>query len=165
MRFGELAELRRTDVDLERRRINVNRAVIRVDGVFVVGPPKTDAGKRSIALPPHLVDLLREHLDERVDEDPDALLFPARQGGHMATGSLYKVFYPARAKAGLPDLRFHDLRHTGATLAAQGGATLADLMARLGHTTAAAALVYQHTALERDDLIAANLSAMATGQR
>jgi integrase len=162
MRFGELAELRRKDVDLERRRINVNRAVIRVDGVFEVGPPKTDAGKRSIALPPHLVDMLREHLDERVDEEPDALLFPARQGGHMATASLYRVFYPAREKAGLPSLRFHDLRHAGATLAAQGGATLADLMARLGHTTAAAALVYQHTALERDDLIARNLSAMVT---
>jgi len=59
---------------------------------------------------------------------------------------------------GRPDLRFHDLRHTGAVMAAQQGATLADLQARLGHSTANAALLYQHPAKGRQQLIAENLS-------
>jgi integrase len=72
------------------------------------------------------------------------------------------VFYRARATAGRPDLRFHDLRHTGAVLAAQTGATLAELMGRLGHSTPGAALRYQHAAQGRDMEIAKALSALAT---
>ena len=80
----------------------------------------------------------------------------------MAPSSLYRVWYPAREAAGRPDLRFHDLRHTGATLAAATGATLADLMQRLGHSTPAAALRYQHAAADRDRAIAEALSGFAT---
>jgi hypothetical protein len=65
--------------------------------------------------------------------------------------------------AGRPDLRLHDLRHTGATLAAVSGATLAELMARLGHSTPGAAMRYQHAAADRDKVIAAALSKLATG--
>ncbi len=78
----------------------------------------------------------------------------------MAPCSLYRVFYRAREAAGRPDLRWHDLRHTGAVLAAQTGATLAELMARLGHSTPGAALRYQHAAQGRDMEIAKALSAM-----
>lgn len=78
----------------------------------------------------------------------------------MATASLYRVWYPARESAGRPDLRWHDLRHTGAVLAAQTGATLAELMGRLGHTTPGAALRYQHAAQGRDAEIARRLSAL-----
>jgi Phage integrase family len=65
-----------------------------------------------------------------------------------------KAFDKARAAAGRPDLHFHDLRHTGAVLAAQTGATLAELMARLGHSTPGAAMRYQHAAADRDRAIA-----------
>jgi integrase len=71
------------------------------------------------------------------------------------------VFYKARTTAGRPDLRWHDLRHTGAVLAAQTGATLAELMGRLGHSTPSAAMRYQHAAEGRDLQIARALSAMA----
>jgi integrase len=81
----------------------------------------------------------------------------------MALSTLYKVYRPARATAGRPDLRFHDLRHTGAVLAAATGATLAELMARLGHSTAGAALRYQHAAEDRDKAIAEALSKLAGG--
>jgi integrase len=60
--------------------------------------------------------------------------------------------------AGRPDARWHDLRHTGAVLAAQTGASLAELMGRLGHSTPGAALIYQHAAAGRDAQIAAALS-------
>jgi len=69
--------------------------------------------------------------------------------------------YRARDKAGRPDLRFHDLRHSGAVLAAATGASLAELMARLGHSTPTAAIRYQHAAKGRDHEIAALLSKLA----
>ena len=79
----------------------------------------------------------------------------------MRPATLTKVYYPAREKAGRPDLRFHDLRHTGAVLAAATGATLSELMTRLGHSTPGAALRYQHTAKGRDAEIARALSELA----
>jgi len=164
LRFGELAELRRADVDLERGYLHVERGVTRVGGEVHVGDPKSEAGRRPVSIPPHLLPVVQAHLDDRTAPGADALLFPARHGGHMNPSSLYATWYPARAAAGRPDLRFHDLRHTGATLAAATGATLADLMARLGHSTPSAALRYQHAAADRDQLIAAALSGFAEGK-
>ncbi|MFN2320830.1 MAG: tyrosine-type recombinase/integrase [Dermatophilaceae bacterium] len=79
----------------------------------------------------------------------------------MHHGSLYKVYKPARAAAGRPDLRWHDLRHTGATLAAHAGATTRELMDRLGHSTSAMAMRYQHVADDQPAEIARRLSALA----
>jgi integrase len=164
LRFGEATELRRRDVDLSKGVLHIRRAVVRVEGEVIVGSPKSNAGTRDVAIPPHLVPMLRAHMDDHAEPGPDGLLFPARSGGHLAPASLSKVFYPARDKAGRPDLRFHDLRHTGAVLAASTGATLAELMARLGHSTPGAAMRYQHAAKDRDAEIASALSALATGK-
>jgi integrase len=161
LRFGELAELRRRDVDLTNGVLHVRRGVVRVNGQVIVGTPKSTAGMRDVAVPPHLLPMLREHLHARITGGRDGLLFPAADGlTHLAPSSLYRVFYPARERAGRPDLRWHDLRHTGAVLAAQSGATLADLMHRLGHSTPAAAMRYQHAAAGRDAEIAKALSAL-----
>jgi integrase len=163
LRYGESTELRRGDVDLAHGVLRVRRGVVRVDGGFVVGTPKSDAGVRDVAIPPHLLPLIEHHLSVHVEKGRDALLFPAQHGGHLAPSALYRSFYPAREKAGRPDLRWHDLRHTGAVLAASTGATLAELMARLGHSTPQAALRYQHAAQGRDQEIAKALSALAAG--
>jgi integrase len=163
MRFGELAELRRGDIDLRANRVKIRRGVVRVDGKFIIGPPKSDAGVRDVAIPPHLLPLVRDHLSAHTRPGWDSLLFPAaaEDNLHMAPSTLYKVYYPAREAAGRPDLRWHDLRHTGAVLAAQTGATLAELMGRLGHTTPGAAMRYQHAAADRDTEIARRLSELA----
>ena len=162
LRFGELTELRRRDLDLEAGVVRVRRGVVRADGQVIVGDPKSAAGARDVAIPPHLMPALREHLARMGDRRADGLLFPAADGvSHLAPSTLYTSFYRARAKAGRPDLRWHDLRHTGATMAAQMGATLAELMGRLGHSTPGAALRYQHAAQGRDAQIAAALSRMA----
>jgi integrase len=158
LRFGELTELRRADIDLEGSVIRVRRGVARGDAGRKVKDPKSEAGKRDVGIPPHLMPLVHEHLIEHAGRGRDALLFPAASGGHMAPSSLYAVYHPAREAAGRPDLRFHDLRHTGATLAAATGATLAELMRRLGHSTPDAAMLYQHAADDRDAAIAAALS-------
>jgi hypothetical protein len=130
----------------------------------LVKGPKSEAGKRTVSIPPHLVPLLREHLAENVT-GRDGLLFPSAGDPtkHLSHSTLNKVFLAAREKAGRPDLAFHDLRHTGAVLAAATGATLAELMARLGHSTPAAAMRYQHAAADRDKAIAAALSELAGG--
>ncbi len=163
LRFGELTELRRGDVDLERGLLRVERAVTRVGAEFVVGEPKSDAGRRTVTIPPHLLPVLVEHLDRHTDRAADALLFPSARDPrvHLTASSLHKVWDRARQAAGRPDMHFHDLRHTGATLAAATGATLADLMARLGHSTSAAAMRYQHAAQDRDQAIADALSEFA----
>ncbi len=164
LRFGEVVELRRKDLDLTNGVIHVRRGVVRANGEIIVGTPKSAAGVRDVAIPAALLPTLREHVNGCV-RGRDGLLFPAADGtAHLAPSTLYRVFYKARATAGRPDLRWHDLRHTGAVLAAGTGATLAELMARLGHSTPQAALRYQHAARGRDAEIAAALSVlMETG--
>lgn len=172
LRFGELAELRRKDVhletsedgDVERGTLRVERAVTSRDGQVFVGDPKSAAGKRTVSIPPHLLPAVTAHLDRLVPPAADSLLFPAASGKHLSPTTLQGPWSKARAKAGRDDLRFHDLRHTGATLAAATGATLAELMTRLGHSTPAAALRYQHAAADRDRAIAEALSGFATAQ-
>ncbi|MFG3688163.1 tyrosine-type recombinase/integrase [Micromonospora sp. NPDC047740] len=95
--------------------------------------------------------MIRLHLDEYAGKDR---LFVSRDGSPLRGDTLYQAFVRARAKVGLDDLTFHDLRHTGQTLAAQTGATLADLMKRLGHSSMAAARRYLHAVDGRDREIA-----------
>jgi integrase len=164
MRFGELAELRRSDIDVKSGVIHIRRAVARANGQAIVSTPKSDAGVRDVAIPPHLMPAVKEHLSTNITGGKDGLLFPAADGtSHLAPSTLAKSFEKARAAAGRPDLRFHDLRHTGATMAAGAGASLAELMSRLGHSTPAAALRYQHAAAGRDHQIAVALSALVGG--
>jgi integrase len=172
LRFGELTELRRRDVILVDADdpddaygvVRIERAVVRVEDGFQITTPKSDAGRRDVEIPPHLLPAIRDHLEKFVGPDKDALLFPAAHGGHLAPASLYRQFYKARSAANRDDLRWHDLRHSGAVLAAATGATLAELMARLGHSTPAAAMRYQHAAHGRDRQIAKLLSKMAAPQ-
>lgn len=163
LRYGELAELRRKDIDLRAGVIRVRRGVTWAGGEPVIGPPKSEAGIRDVVIPPHVIPLIREHLAAYPGLG-EALLFPAPRGAHMSHQRFYTWWQPAREAAGRPDLRVHDLRHTGAVMAARSGYTIKELMDRLGHSTASMALNYQHAASEeRAKALAAKLSEMATG--
>lgn len=159
MRFGELAELRRKDIDTRDGVIRIRRAVSFVPGQEpVIGSPKTVAGKRDVAIPSHLLPMVREHLLAHTEPGDTGLLFPAPRGGNMRPSN---DWWPrTREAAGLSHLRFHDLRHAGAVLAAQAGATVKELQSRLGHATPAMALHYQHSTAARDRELAKNLSKM-----
>ncbi|MGB7449086.1 MAG: site-specific integrase [Ornithinimicrobium sp.] len=163
LRIGEVLELRRRDLDLDRGVVSVTRAVSWVGGKPVVGTPKSAAGTREVNVPPHIVPALQHHLDVYVRSGADALLFPSVHDSrrHLQPTVLHQSWRKARSAAGREDLRIHDLRHTGATLAAMTGATLAELQARLGHSTVGAALRYQHAAQGRDAEIASKLSDLA----
>lgn len=161
LRFGEATELRRKDVDLKERTIRVSRAVTRVDNEYLVSTPKSTAGRRLVAVPPHIIPMIQRHLAEFVEADQDALLFPGEGGKHLPPSTLYGSFWPARKSIGHPSLHWHDLRHCAGTWAAQNGATLAELQARLGHSTVQAAMRYQHAAEGRDRVVAEALSEFA----
>lgn len=127
----------------------------------VVGPPKTDAGVRTVAIPAAIVPDLEQHL-AIVGSDPEALLFVTSTGGPMRPATLHAAWQRACRRVGVEGLRFHDLRHTGNTLAAATGASTKGLMSRMGHASSRAALIYQHATRDRDAAIADSLSTMVT---
>lgn len=165
LRWGETSELRRKDIAKDCATLRIRRAVTYRQGKFTVGEPKTAAGVRDVAVPPHIRPAVRAHLKEHVSRDPEALLFPVDDAnGHMHSDSYRPFWEKARKAIGKPNLRVHDLRHVGAVLAAQSGATTVELMHRLGHTTPQMALRYQHVAEGRDAEIAERLSRLAEKQ-
>ena len=165
LRFGELAELRRRDIDLDadagRGVIRVRRAVTRVYGEMMVGPPKSRAGVRDVTVPPHLLPDLAAHLAEHAGPGRDGLLFTGPGGGQLSQSATWREWDQARTAVGLPGLRFHDLRHTGATWLAREGATLKERMYRLGHSDPRMAARYEHADAERDAANAERLSRRA----
>ena len=154
LRFGELAELRRGDVDTKRGVLRVRRAVVRAGGQVIKKDPKSGAGVRDVTLPPVLLAQVREHLLKHTEPGKDGLLFPASNGGTLATSTLYKHWYKARETAERPDLHFHDLRHVAGTTASVSGATAAEVMRLLGHSTPKAAMRYQQATDAREREIA-----------
>lgn len=164
LRWGETSELRRKDVSVDCSALNVRRGVVYRAGAFIVSTPKTEAGKREVAIPPHIAEVLKVHMREHVGRSKESLLFPAEKGGHLGDYEYRKSFKAAAKSIGREEVRVHDLRHVGAVLAAQAGATTAELMLRLGHTTPAMSLKYQHVAVGRDAEIAARLSKLVEGE-
>ncbi len=163
LRRSELLGLQRSDVDLPQGILRVRRTCHQLrDGTVVTGPPKSRAGLRTVAIPPHLIPLLAGHLDRYVASDPDALVFTGANGGPLRVHVLQSSWDRARCKIGRTDLHLHDLRHSGNTWAAATGASTRDLMARMGHSSPRAALIYQHTTAERDEAIATALSSLAS---
>lgn len=158
LRFGEVIELRRKDVTKDGTLLRIRRAATLVDGKLVVGQPKTDAGIRDVAVPPHIAARLVEHMKAHTGRAPDSFVFTTTWGSRLAAGTVSRPFREAVRKIGKPTVRIHDLRHVGAVLAAQSGATTKELMARLGHTTPTMAMHYQHVAEGRDAELAKRMS-------
>lgn len=166
LRSGEVRGLRVRDLDLAAGVVHVRQAVVRLSGQLLIGPPKTAAGIRSVAIPPHLLPALRTWAATQPVRGRDALLFPAGDGHSPLNDSVLREAHEkGKTAIDMPGLTVHGLRHTSATLAAQLGATPAELQARIGHSTPNMAMRYQHVAAERDAQLAARMSAFATGGR
>lgn len=165
LRRGEVLGLQRRDVDLLHGTIRIERAVVRpMAGEVVVGPPKTAAGQRSIAVPSNMLPALRTHLDHYVAPESHAWLFTCSSGGPMLPSTLDRIWQRARQTIGRSDLFYHDLRHSGLTWSAASGASVAELMRRGGHANPTAALRYQHAMENRDRAIADALAKLACGE-
>lgn len=155
MRRGELLALTRRDIDLLHRTVSVRlqRQETR-GGVHLVGPPKTDAGRRVLVLPASLIPEIEAHLERWVAPEPDAPLFAGAHGGPLRLVVWQRDWTRARRTLGLEGVRLHDLRHVAGTMAAATGASTKELMHRLGHASPRAALRYQHATAARDEAIA-----------
>ncbi|WP_410621763.1 tyrosine-type recombinase/integrase [Amycolatopsis sp. cmx-8-4] len=159
LRRGEVCGLRTEDVDLADHVVWVrkNRVELLESPKKYDKDPKTDAGRRPVSVPPHVMPYLRDHAKEWAGRER---FFVGKDGRPMNGNAVYQAFVRARVKVGI-GVSFHDLRHTGQTLAASAGATLADLKKRLGHASAAASLRYLHAVEGRDKEVAAELSKLA----
>ncbi len=178
LRFGELTALRRRDIDLAEGTITIEQAAVTVSGQRLITTPKSAAGYRSIYLPPHLTDDVRQHLVIFTPTGADALVFPGNGGQPLTPGQVHghsprfdkrtgkkthpgNGFYKARHQIGRPDFRFHDLRHFAATMAAISGATTKELMQFAGHSDIHVAMRYQEAVTDRKRDLANRMAALA----
>jgi integrase len=158
MRQGELLGLQWEDVDFENNTVTVRRTVFRVKGRHVIKDPKTKASRRTITVPAFAMDALHERRKKMVARGyADRQVFCSLQGGIMSAQNLRKrTFKPILERAGLPDMRFHDLRHTHASTLLSKGKSIKAVSRRLGHSCVTTTLqVYAHV-LPGDDLALAD---------
>lgn len=161
LRLGEALALRVRDVDFAAETVRVEGTIVREGGLARATTPKTPAGRRVVHLPRTALDVVRDHLAANPTSSRDDLIFRTASGGPVSHSTVYGQkersvrrggtitrrraygFAAAKVAIGRPELVFHDLRHTAATLAVAHGATGKEVMARLGHTDYRTALHYQ----------------------
>ena len=166
LRFGELAALTRRNLDLDKATVTVVASASELNnGTRIVGEPKSAAGRRTVSIPAAILPVLAAHLEQFAGPGRDGVVFVGPKGGPMRRGNFSVTWRALTRTADLDGLRFHDLRHTGNTLAAMTGASTKELMVRMGHSSTRAALGYQHSTNERECLIASKLSEMITTAR
>lgn len=166
LRWGEVTALRRRDLAPDGSWVRVAGAFVELPGKgLVYGPPKSRAGLRTNALPESIRPAIVEHLAEYVQPGPDSWVFTGERGNPIRSGNrnLLTGWKDAVAALGRSGLHFHDLRHTGNTLAAQTSVSTKDLMARMGQDSPRAALIYQHASRQVDQTIADRLSTLIEG--
>lgn len=167
LRAGEICALRVKALDLSTGQVHVRESVSVVSGILITRVPKTEAGLRTVAVPARMIPELRQYLGSRIG-NPDAYVFVGEQGGPFRHGNFYGRFWkPALAAAGLPvDLRFHDLRHTYASLLVRAGVHVKVMSTLMGHSTAQITLDrYSHMWPGTELQVAALVDALITDQR
>jgi integrase len=154
MRRGELLALRWSNIDFERRTLLVLHTVDYIPRYgYVETEPKTKAGKRLISLPHFLVDMLKQHRLQQVEqrlkqgdtwENLD-LVFADLHGGYFNPNYLLRVFKKLLNEAGLAHMPFHDLRHSAATILLSMGVNIKVVQELLGHSNISITLgTYAH---------------------
>jgi len=154
LRQGELLGLKWEDVDLENGLIRVRRTLTRYKGRVLLSEPKTKRSRRTVRLTETAVDALREHLARQMTQmealgdlyRDQGLVFATQKGTLVNPSNLRKrSFAPLLEKAGLPSIRFHDLRHTCATLLLASNVNPKIVSEMLGHASIAITLdTYSH---------------------
>jgi integrase len=163
LRWGEVTALRRADVDTRSGAVQINRQLSEArGGGFAFAAPKSAAGRRTVYLPATIAAELRSHMDDFTEAARDSLVFTSTMGRPIRHSHFrQRVWRPATDALGLTGVHVHDLRHAGNILSATAGASLRELMDRMGHASSRAALVYLHGSDESQRKIASRLEAVA----
>ncbi len=141
LRRGELLGLKWEDIDMKQGIIRVRRQVSRIDGKIVDAPLKTKNSYRAVTISPQAVEVLKAQKEKTNDE----YVFPSPNGGPISPDSVNNMLKRVLERAGIPKVRFHDLRHTFATLALQNGVDIKTVSGMLGHFSAGFTLdTYAH---------------------
>lgn len=156
LRLGEALGLTADCVDVLHGSLRIDRQLQELppDGRVVLTEPKTAAGRRTVPLPGVVAAAVEEHLAHHAGPTPERFLFVGATGAPLRRRKWGAEWNIARRAVGLPELHFHDLRHSALTLLAATGATVAELQAAAGHSSSAAALRYQHATESRARLLA-----------
>ena len=142
LRRGELLGLKWEDIDFSTQTLRVRRQVGRINGEVREAPLKTKNAYRTISLGTDAVGILKQ---QREKQPSSAYVFPGPTGGPIAPDSVLHMLHRVLDRADLPEIRFHDLRHTFATLALQNGVDVKTVSGMLGHFSAGFTLdTYAH---------------------
>ena len=143
LRRGELLGLKWNDIDMSNGTIRVQRQVARIDGEIVEAPLKTKNSYRTVSIGDDAIEVLKEQR-KKVGREI-RYVFPSPNGGPISPDSVLNMLHRVLERAGLPKIRFHDLRHTFATLALQNGVDIKTVSGMLGHFSAGFTLdTYAH---------------------
>ena len=161
LRRGELLGLKWEDVDLERGDLRVRRQIARISGEVVEAPLKTKNAYRTLPLAEDTVDIL-EAQRKKTGDSP--WVFPSPTGGPISPDSVLHMLHRVLKRAGLPRVRFHDLRHTFATLALQNGVDVKTMSGMLGHFSAGFTLdTYAHVTTASQRQVAKTMESILSG--
>ena len=142
LRRGELLGLKWSDIDLEKGDLRVQRQIGRIDGKIIEMPLKTKNAYRTLPLSADAINVLKI---QKCKVGNSEWVFPSPTGGPMSPDSVLHMLHRVLKRAGLPKVRFHDLRHTFATLALQNGVDIKTVSGMLGHFSAGFTLdTYAH---------------------
>ncbi len=170
LRWGEVTALKRCDLDLESSLVRVRAAFSdrRTPGSKItLGPLKSRAGRRTVGIPEAIIPALRDHLSVFVAPGPASLAFAGAKGSPLRRSNFNRMsgWSYAVESIGARGLHFHDLRHTGNSFAAASGPGIKDLMARMGHDSERAAMIYLHEARGADKAITSAIDAHVDAER
>ena len=156
LRRGELLGLKWTDVDLDRGVLKIQRAISRQDGKVVEAPLKTKNAYRTLPVSADAIDVL---VQQRRKTGNSEWVFPSPSGGPMSPDSVLHMLQRVLKRAGLPRIRFHDLRHSCASLLINNGCGLKEVQEWLGHSDiSTTANIYGHLETQRKQAMAQKLS-------
>ena len=142
LRRGELLGLKWTDIDLDRGVLKIQRAISRQNGKVVEAPLKTKNAYRTLPLSADAISVLKM---QKCKVGNSEWVFPSPSGGPMSPDSVLHMLQRVLKRAGLPRIRFHDLRHTFATMALQNGVDVKTVSSMLGRYSAGFTLdTYAH---------------------
>ncbi len=150
-RIGELLALTWNDVDLTARTVRINKTTARIKGQMVTTSPKTEAGERTISLPPDAVEVLRRLAEQSLATGGGQQVFRGNRGAVLVACTVEAVMRRECERLGLPRMTPHSLRHLHASLLISEGLPITAVSKRLGHANAAITLTIYAHALDNGD--------------